>query len=166
MKCPTLPLNTSLTLRRMGGMVVGSSTQSPLSWLPPENWLCRSMMRRGRWAQSIHTELSDRFFFFIDIEYATWSLIVSLSSYILVCLPLTCETLCGVWRCWHWPADPGIGARLSPAGGHTWTSGWYDGERQDRSGLLQVSTIASQNPHCEWINLWWLFFGNNGLQYF
>lgn len=133
-------------------MVVGSSTQSPSSWLPPENWLCRSMMRRGRWAQRVHTEPSDTtiyFFFPQIIECVPWSLIVPLSSYILVCLSLTCTSLCGLWWRWHWPADPGLGARLSPAGGHTWTSGWYDGERQDWSGLLQVS-IAQE-----------LIFGSN-----
>lgn len=38
----------SLNHRRMAGMVVVSSTRSPSSWPPPENWLCRSMMRRER----------------------------------------------------------------------------------------------------------------------
>lgn len=82
---------------------------------------------------------SNRIWRYHRLEYVSWGLIVSLSSF-LVCLPLPCASLRGVRRCWHRTADQGAGERLSPAGGHTWTSGRYDGEGQDRPGLLQVST--------------------------
>lgn len=75
-----------------------------------------------------------------NFKHATQSLCL-LSLNRVVCLSLPPASLRGVWRRWHWPADQGAGKRLSPAGGHTWTPGWYDGEGQDRSGLLQVSRM-------------------------
>lgn len=34
-----------------------SSTQSHLSWLQPENWPCRSMMRQERWVSNLNRDL-------------------------------------------------------------------------------------------------------------
>lgn len=117
-------------LRRMEGMDAVSSTQSPLSWLPPENSHCRSMMRRGRWARNVWHNLGLP-------KY--W--LAKLNCFLppLVCLPLKGASLRCVRWCWYWPADQGLGERLSPAGGHTWTSGRHDGAGQDRAGLLPVS---------------------------
>lgn len=47
--------------------------------------------------------------------------------------------MCGLRRSRHRAADQGLGERLPPAGGHARTSRRYDGEGQDRPGLLQVS---------------------------
>lgn len=64
----------SLNHRRMAGMVVVSSTQSPSSWLPPENWLCRSMMRRERWAPVLKLNCCAPWL--VDIKYASPNYIV------------------------------------------------------------------------------------------
>lgn len=56
-----------------------------------------------------------------------------------VCISLSRTSLRGVWWGRHRSTDQGVGERLSPACSHTWTSGWHDGKRQNRPGLLQVS---------------------------
>lgn len=134
----------SLNHRRMAGMVVVSSTRSPSSWPPPENWLCRSMMRRERWAPVLKLNCTST----CGHQVCISKLYCSCSFYILGCLSLTGTPMCGLWWSWYRPADKGVGKRLSPACGHPRASCWHDGERQNWPGLLQVS-IPRKNTKIE-----------------
>lgn len=93
-------------------------------------------------ARKVSVKLTPSVYFKLKL----WSLYVYiLTPSFPVCLSLTCAPLRRVRRRRYRPADQGAGARLSPAGGHTWTSGWHDGEGKDRSGLLQVSNLTRCN---------------------
>ena len=60
---------------------------------------------------------------------------------IVVCLSVTCEALCGVWRGWHRGPDEGPGQRLSFTCGHPRTSCGHAWEGKDWTGTLQVGQV-------------------------
>lgn len=107
----------------------GRRKQYPLSLvLAPTRELALQIYDEARKVRSTRSTdptdtITEHNIVYLNAHYASLSLSVCLCSYILVCLSLTCASLRGVRRCRYWPADQGIGERLSPAGGHTWTSG-------------------------------------------
>lgn len=128
-----LCLTQYFIFRRMEGMDAVSSTQSHWSWLQPENWPCRSMTRQERWVSNLNRDLIFR----VIGRYKCASMFFSFC--VPVCVSLSRTSLRSVWWGRHRSTDQGVGERLSPARSYTWTSGWHDGKRQNRSGLLQVS---------------------------
>lgn len=117
--------------RRMGSMAVVSSTPSLWSWLQPENWHYKYMMKPGRYVRA-HTDINSNDHKHLFMHF---SFFFSLS---VVFLPLQSASMCRVRRSRHWPTDQGSGERLPSAGGHARKTGRHDGEGQDRTGLLQV----------------------------
>lgn len=113
-------------------MGVVSSTPSLWSWLQPENWHYKYMMKPGRYVQAC-TNINSN-----DHKHLFMHFFIPLFFLFVVFLPLQSASMCRVWRSRHWPTDQRSGERLPSAGGHTRKTGGHDGEGQDWTGLLQV----------------------------